>query len=147
MPTLQVGFPFKSLALTLACVPWSLTRKAQEFANSSYWQHKALEIVALCWRIQPLYIVYEAAQWVWWQTYHNWGEPERAPHRRECRARSVCMYVWYDRHPRAPFHTFSTKAACNVLGWKVCVVKTTAVLCSNIAHIGLFAIFPSWSGI
>ena len=38
---------------------------------------------------------------------------------------------------RAPLHTFSTKAACNVFGCKVCVVKKTASLCSNIAHIGL----------
>ena len=46
----------------------------------------------------------------------------------------VCIMDLGTSVTRAPLHTFSTKAACNVSGCKVCVVKTTATFCSNIAH-------------
>ena len=80
-------------------------------------------------------------------TIHNWGEPERAPHKRYFNARSVYIIIIMVRpSPARRFvYRLSTKAACNVFGCKVCVVKTTATFCSNIASIGLFAIFPSWS--
>ena len=73
---------------------------------------------------------------------HYWGEPERAPHKRYFNARSVYIYFYGTTVTRAPLHRLNTKAAYNVFGWRVCVVKTTATFCSNIAHI---TIFPSWS--
>ena len=66
------------------------------------------------------------------------------------RAVFICIIYYYGTTIiHAPLHILSTKAACNVFGCKVCVVKTTATFCSNIAHniIGLFAIFPSWLAI
>ena len=39
---------------------------------------------------------------------HNWGEPERAPHRRVERSQSIYVYImyyiWYVRHPRAAIY-------------------------------------------
>ena len=38
----------------------------------------------------------------------DWGEPERAPHRRDKRSQSIYVYiyyyVWYVRHPRAAIY-------------------------------------------
>ena len=31
---------------------------------------------------------------------YNWSEPERAPHKRYMCARSVYIYLWYNRHPQ-----------------------------------------------
>ena len=68
-----------------------------------------------------------------------WGEPERAPHRRECRARSVCMvrpspalrrsYTMHCAHSNI-FRAVRT-ARCNV-----CVLH-----CASVQHCHVFGLY------
>ena len=52
-----------------------------------------------------------------------WGEPERAPHIREVRARF--LYIWYVRHPRAASYTMY-RTACNISRSKIRVTKNNS---------------------
>ena len=73
---------------------------------------------------------------------HLIGASLSEPHINGTAVREVYVCIYGTTVTRAPLHTFSTKAACNDFGCKVCVVKTTATFCSNIAHI--VAIISSW---
>ena len=37
-------------------------------------------------------------------TRHNWGEPERAPHRRDERSQSIYVYIYYWGEPERDPH-------------------------------------------
>ena len=64
----------------------------------------------------------------------NWGEPERAPHRRYICARFYIYYIlWYDRHPRAAFGRISVYAStCSTLHLANTFVQQSAVLFSGL---------------
>ena len=74
-----------------------------------------------------------------WHKWYNWGEPERAPHRRDIHARIVYIYiyVWYDRHPRRRSYTIhcahskifrAIQTAC----YNVCVLHCAHAQACNI---------------
>ena len=63
-----------------------------------------------------------------------WGKPGRTPHKRLINARNnICMVVY----PSSACHLIVSTywAACNMSCSKVCIVKTTATMCSNSAHL------------
>ena len=66
--------------------------------------------------------------------HDNWGEPERAPHKRYFNARSVYIIIMVRPSPARRFIDSVLRPHAMFSAEKSAWLKTTATLCSNIAH-------------